>query len=164
MKQLICSLWIGPAVALAGAWAHILAMEARGGQPLIGLTVNTAVVLVFVGLSVQIFFMGLANTSLLVVNKLRGWLVAVAMLGSYMVIGISLGVTVFTAGAMAGGFSTLMNSGSKDDIEEQFWNLGWGAVLGFTAIAAILWVFNTWRYRHLDIRESADLDFTGTSK
>ena len=164
VKQLICSLWIGPAVALAGAWAHILAMEARGGRPLIGLTVTTVVVMVFVGLSVQLFIMGLANTSLMVVNKLRGWLVAVAMLGSYMVIGISLGVTVSTAGAMAGGFSTLMNSGSTDDIEEQLWNLGWGAVLGFMAIAAILWAFNTWRYRYLDIRESGDLDFTGTSK
>lgn len=79
-------------------------------------------------------------------------------------IGVSLGVTLSTAGAMAGGFSTLMNSGSKDDVEEQLRNLGWGAVLGFMAIAALLWAFNTWRYRHLDIRDSADLDFTGTSK
>lgn len=164
VKQLICSLWIGPAVALAGALAHISAMEVRGGQPVIGLTVNTTVVLVLVGLSVQLFITGLASASLIVVNKLRGWLVAVAMLGSYMVIGVSLGVTLSTAGAMAGGFSTLMNSGSKDDVEEQLRDLGWGAVLGFMAIATLLWAFNTWRYRHLDIRDSADLDFTGTSK
>ena len=164
VKQMMFSLWLGPASALAGVLAHISAMEVRGEEPLIELTGKATLIFVLVGLSVQLLLMGLANAFLLVANKLRGWLVGVAWFGCYVVIGVGFATALFFADEKTGVISTLKNGGAKGGIGDQAWHFGWLVILGFLVIAGILWAFNEWRYKRMDIRDSADIDLTGTSK
>lgn len=164
VKQVVSSLWLGPIVILVIAMAHTSAMMVRGKEPLYAFTGKSTLVLVLVGLSLQLLLMGLATTVLVVVNKLRGWIAAVVVFGFYISVGTSFGVALALAVKSAGGLSALMNANSDKEVGEQLWHMGWGAIVSFLAVAAVVWAFNAWRYRRIDIRDSGDLNFTGTSK
>lgn len=162
LKLQVVSLWLGPAVTIAAFGGYFAGLGMRSVQPALPWSVYSVAAAGLLGLCGQILLLGLANALTIAVNRMRGWRIGATICLVYAIGGVGIAMVVETVRKQHDAI--VQASGESLSLDQVFWALGWRGCLLSLVVAAVFWGIGAWGHKHLNVRDSTDIDFFGTSK
>lgn len=162
LKLTAAHLWVGPLLVVAALGGYVAGVSVRNVEPVVTWNLKTVAAALVIGLCGQLLLMGLSNAILLGVNRLRGWKIAAAFFILYAAASAGVAAVVMVLKDRAGEIASA--NGGAINPDHLVWTMGWQASLMSLVITAVLWALAAWGYRHLNVCDSDDIDFFGTSQ